>query len=144
MLSVMEPLVSYGFYWEDSEINEIIGFLTDIVNGMHDRPYPSKDFINNIVLFILSSSFSFSLSLSFSLGASSCKVDKYLQKIRFKATERTKKIFLVKNRLVAKVTYQLISYIPTFYCRAVCVLHLFFKQLAYMTLRVCNNGEGLR
>ena len=143
MLSVMEPLVSYGFYWKDSEINEIIGFLTDIVNGMHDRPYPSKDYINNIVYSLFLSFFLLSLSLYLSLGASSCKVDKYLQKIRFKATERTKKIFLVKNRLVTKVTYQLISYIPTFYCRAVRVLHLFFKQLAYMTLRVCN-GEGLR
>ena len=54
MLSVMEPLLSYGFYRVDSEINEIIGFLTDIVNGMHDQPYPSKDYINNISLFSLS------------------------------------------------------------------------------------------
>ena len=97
MLSVMEPLVSHGFYWEDSEINEIIGVLTDIVNGIHDQPYPGKDYINNICL----------LSLSFSLlGAHSRKVDKYQQKKRFKATERTKKIFQVKNRLVTMIIYQ--------------------------------------
>ena len=45
MLSVMEPLVSYGFYSEESEIKEIIVFLTDIVKGMHDQPYPGKNYI---------------------------------------------------------------------------------------------------
>ena len=62
MLSVLEPLVSYGFYWEDSEINEIIGFLIDIVDGMHDRPFPRKDYINKICLISLSLSLFLSLS----------------------------------------------------------------------------------
>ena len=136
MLSVMEPLVSYGFYWEDSEINEIIGFLIDIVDGMHDRPFPGKDCISKICL-------NLSLSFSFTLGAISRKVVKYQQNKRFKATERTKKIFQVKNRLVNKVAYQLTCYISQFFfrCRAVRVLHLFFKLLAYTTLGVCNE-EG--
>ena len=46
MLSVMEPLVSYGFYSKESEIKEMIVFLTDIVKGMHDhQPYPGKNYI---------------------------------------------------------------------------------------------------
>ena len=122
MLSVMEPLVSYGFYWEDSEINEIIGFLIDIVDGMHDRPFPGKDYISKICL-------NLSLSFSFTLGAISRKVVKYQQNKRFKATERTKKIFQVKNRLVNKVAYQLTCYISQFFFIAeLFVFFIFFSN----------------
>lgn len=43
MLSVMHPLVSYGFYWNDSDINEITKCLINIIDGNHDRPSPSKN-----------------------------------------------------------------------------------------------------
>ena len=42
MLAVMEPLVSYGFYQEDSDIDEITRFLINIIDGMHDCPRPSE------------------------------------------------------------------------------------------------------
>ena len=45
MLSVMEPLVSYGFYQSDEEIIEISGFLIDIINGVNDRPGKCKTHI---------------------------------------------------------------------------------------------------
>ena len=41
MLSVMEPLVSYGFYWNYEDIIEIINVLIDILDGTSDRPKPS-------------------------------------------------------------------------------------------------------
>ena len=42
MLAVMEPLVSYGFYEKESDINEITRFLINLIDGMHDRPEPSE------------------------------------------------------------------------------------------------------
>ena len=41
MLSVMEPLVSYGFYWNYEDIIEIINVLIDILDGTSDRPKAS-------------------------------------------------------------------------------------------------------
>ena len=38
ILSVMEPLVSYGFFWEPDEIRSIIETLLDIMDGKSDRP----------------------------------------------------------------------------------------------------------
>ena len=42
MLAVMEPLVSYVFYQEDTDINEITRFLINIIDGMNDCPEPSE------------------------------------------------------------------------------------------------------
>ena len=38
ILSVMEPLVSYGFFWQPDEIRSIIETLLDIMDGKSDRP----------------------------------------------------------------------------------------------------------
>ena len=37
MFSVMEPLVSYGFYWKDEDVREIIGVTIDILDGETDK-----------------------------------------------------------------------------------------------------------
>ena len=37
MFSVMEPLVSYGFYWEDKDVREIIGVMIYILDGETDK-----------------------------------------------------------------------------------------------------------
>lgn len=41
MLSVMESLVSHGFYWEDEDVTEITDVLVDILDGESDRLNPS-------------------------------------------------------------------------------------------------------
>ena len=51
MLSVMEPLVSYGFYWDPIKIREIIEILLEIIDSKNDRPCLSKYIIvQNFVL----------------------------------------------------------------------------------------------
>ena len=42
MLSVMEPLVSYGFYWKTEETIEIVNCLMDLLDGVTDRPKQGK------------------------------------------------------------------------------------------------------
>ena len=37
MFSVMEPLVSYGFYWKDKDVREIIGVMIYILDGETDK-----------------------------------------------------------------------------------------------------------
>ena len=37
MFSVMEPLVSYGFYWKDEDVQEIIGVMIYILDGETDK-----------------------------------------------------------------------------------------------------------
>ena len=37
MFSVIEPLVSYGFYWEDKDVREIIGVMIYILDGETDK-----------------------------------------------------------------------------------------------------------
>ena len=50
MFSVMEPLVSYGFYWEDKDVREIIGVMIYILDGETDKLERSQSKIfNNLV-----------------------------------------------------------------------------------------------
>ena len=37
MFSVIEPLVSYGFYWEDKDVREIIASVIYILDGETDK-----------------------------------------------------------------------------------------------------------
>ena len=41
MLSVLESLVSYGFYWKDEDVTEITDVLVDILDGESDKFNPS-------------------------------------------------------------------------------------------------------
>ena len=38
MFSVMEPLVSYGFYWKNEDVGEIIESMIYILDGETDKP----------------------------------------------------------------------------------------------------------
>ena len=47
ILSVMEPLVSYGFFWKPDEIKTIIETLLDIMDGKNDRPSIGMKYIES-------------------------------------------------------------------------------------------------
>lgn len=115
MLAVMEPLVSYGFYWKDEEINEITKFLIDIIDGNHDRPKKSETnkciqyricdrMLQTIILnllYILVFVYMCFISAYLFSDAYPYQVVNYQQKKRFKSNERNQKIFHVKTRYIA-------------------------------------------
>ena len=45
VLSVMEPLVSYGFFWDPNEITKIIEILIKILDGKSDKPAVGMKYI---------------------------------------------------------------------------------------------------
>ena len=55
MFSVMEPLVSYGFYWKDEDVREIIGVMIYILDGETDKLERSwSKILSNLVMNIIS------------------------------------------------------------------------------------------
>lgn len=42
MLSVMEPLVAYGFFWDPVEITKTVEILLDVMDSKNDRPFLRK------------------------------------------------------------------------------------------------------
>ena len=90
MLSVMEPLVSYGFYWKPDEVVAIINFLIDILDGSSDRP--SKGCSNSLTYL------SHCLTHAHIIGANSTEVTTFQTKDRYKSNEKNRGIFKLKAK----------------------------------------------
>ena len=125
MLLVLGPLVSYGFFNNPNKASDLIEILLKILDGRSDRPaIGMKCDITSTFKQIAC------------VDASKDEIDIYQKEARYENNEKNKQLFRVKATLVStrnKCTCIL------FICRAVEVLHLFFKLHCYYTNSVIIN-----